>query len=309
MAIVIDSGTVTPPTGEAGGVTFYSLIEEVFARLQQHAGVTPVLGSVKATITADAMTFTTEGPVFATGSGFTPGYMQVGEEVVYVQDVDLTTGVCTGVLRGQFGTTPVAHPAGTPVIDKPAFMRHDVARAINQSVVAMFPHLKAVFTVTVPVTSAELYALPSNMIDVLDVRWVKDGQSKLIRVWEPEHQSATASGKGVRVGEYPGTGSLRITYTARPIMMSAPADDYQAVTGFPSWTSEVAVLGACVRLTTGVDAGRALSQSLEARQQAGQDPMRFTNASKYFVALYQQGLEDARRSQQVELPVRTHYTF
>lgn len=309
MAIVIDSGTITPPAGEAAGQTFYDLIEEVLARLQQHAGLTPVMGTVKTTITADAMTFSTEGPILATGSGFTPGYMQVGEEVVYVQAVDATTGVCTGVLRGQMGTTPTAHPAGTPVIDKPQFMRHDVARSINQTIVSLFPKLVKVATVTVPVTNAELYALPADMVDVLDVRWTKDGQSRLVNQWNPEHQSATASGKGVWVGDWFGTGSLRITYTGRPSKMVNLADDYQAVTGLPGWTSEVAVLGACVKLTTGVDVGRAMSQSLEQRQANGQQPYRIEQASKYFVALFQQALMDASNSQKAELPVRIHYTL
>lgn len=290
------------------------LIEEVLLDLEGFIEDQDIFGTLHANVAAGDLTFTLDGAVWPDGSGFSPGILEVGDELVYVQAIDKTTGVCSGVLRGWRGTTATAWPAGTLVRNNPRFPRVAVKRAINHTLRAMYPRVFAVKSTEFTCQASRIrYDLPADAREVLDVSWSAPGPTRQwvpVRRWDFDRNApvSSATGRAIElIDALPGR-TIQVTYQAEPAPLSALADDFETVTGLQSWAQEIVVLGACWRLVAHLDAGTVGTRTAEQRLINGQVPMGAgVQVAKQYAQMFELRMNEAAERLRQDNDVRVRY--
>ena len=118
--------------------TFDQLTERVDTLLHGYT----VNSEASTWLTTSATTSTTSITVFDT-SVIGRGYIQVGDEMMYVNTVNPASSTLTLAPwgRGQRGTTAAAHAANDRVTVSPLFPRNEIKRAINDTITVSYTHL------------------------------------------------------------------------------------------------------------------------------------------------------------------------
>ena len=247
------------------------------------------------------------------------GIIEIGDEVIWVDDVDTTTGGLTfpPYGRGFRGTTAAEHTLGDRVVSSPMFPRQMVKDALNDAIRAVYPDLYGIGSTTFMFNPAvSTYALPSGSLDVIAVSWQTTGPSREwmpVRRWRVDKMAATSAfSTGVTVSIYdsivPGR-TVKVTYTKQPTALVNPTDDYVGVTGLPASSEDVVRFGAAYRLVPFFDSARLSGQSAEA-DYSGQ-PRNQNNAaalSRFILQMYQVRLAEENRRLSALYPIRSHYT-
>jgi len=290
------------------------MIEEILLNLEGYIGSQDVYGTLAADITANATTLTLLGGVYPDGSGFKTGIIEIGTELVYVQEFNPTTGVATGVLRGFRGTTAVAQLAGTGVRNNPRFPRITIMRAINDTIKALYPRIYSVKKTELTINGAvHQYDLPADAINVLSVQVKTPGASKIwvnSRRWSFDNQAGSNSvtGKTINIFDalvgYP----AQIVYVAEPSTLNI-GEDFAATTNLPEWVKEIVIYGACWRLASFIDSARVSAISVEQSMMAtnGSQITSGTSLAKYFLAMFNQRLVEGESRMKLEYPAQKHY--
>lgn len=235
------------------------------------------------------LTFTVDFP-FGQANGITAGIVEIDSELLYVEAVDTTTGVCTLTKngRGWSGTTPAAHTAGTSVASRPLYPRAKVLDEVNGVLGQLHPTLYAVKLWTGVVTfPSNTYTLPGRPSKLIDVQW-KDPWGNWARArgfrFDAFDGSVRLNGAGM-IGR-----PLRIVYAQPPDPFTSEADS-MSVTGLEDEVQDVLVYGAAARLTVGLDVGRLENTSIASSDTSKViQPGAAINVSKYLMAEYQQAL-------------------
>ena len=264
-------------------------------------------------IDATATEFIVAGPAFQTGSGFSTGLVEIAEELVYVQDIDSTTGLFTGVLRGFRGTTAATHAAGVRVRNNPRFPIIAVKRAINDTITSLYPKISAVKTTEITVKGyVAQYDLPSNTNGVISVFYKKPGAAK---TWLPSNRwnfdttgaSNSSTGKCVNVYDAVAGYPVQVVYTVNPSTLNI-GENYTTVTGLPDYTRDVVILGACWRLASFIESARIANVTAEQSILNAQSPAGVsTNLAKYFLGMFTQRLQEAQERQKTEFLPQKHF--
>jgi hypothetical protein len=259
--------------------------------------------------------------VVSSANNLSTGVIQVDDELIYVDAYDRATGTLTipPYGRGYNGTSAATHQAGARVIISPTFPSVDIKGAINETVLAVFPDLYATSTHTFSYSTAKsTYPLPNEVETVLGVSFQTTGPSKEwlpVRGWRVDPMANTTAFNSrnsisLYSGIEPGR-TVQVFYTSAPTVMDSNDDDFEIVTGLPSSSKDVIVLGAAARLSSFIDPGRLTFGSAEADQQsqiAGRSYGAGTNASKYLLALYDKRLAEESRKLTGRNPTRIHFT-
>jgi hypothetical protein len=294
--------------------TLESIIEEVLLNVEGYIGDQDIYGTLDDAIESTDSSFVVAGPSFQTGSGFATGLVEVGDELIYVQEIDGVTGTFSSVLRGFRGSEAKDWAAGTRVRNNPRFPIIAVKRAINDIIKSLYPRVFAVKTTEFIVNgSVSQYNMPADTINVLSIHYRKPGASGTwlpVPTWNFENRAASNSSTGKAVNIYKAVAGypVQVTYIVEPTELTY-GDEYATVTGLPEYTRDVVVLGACARLTMFIDSARLANTTAE---QAMMNPSgNFGNAagtqlSKYFFGLYQQRLLEAETRQKTEFTPQRH---
>lgn len=291
-----------------------ALIEEVLLDLEGYIEDQDVFGTLHASIASGDLTFTIDGAVFPDGSGFSPGILEIGDELVYVQAINKATGIATGVLRGWRGTTATAWPAGTLVRNNPRFPRIAVKRAINNTLKAMYPRVYAIKSTEFMCQAARIrYDLPADVAEVLDVSWSVPGPTRSwenVRRWDFDRNapSVTASGRALEIVDALPGRTVQVTYQAEPAALSNLTDEFTTVTGLPDWCEEIVVIGACWRLIQHLDAGTVGTRTAEQRLINGQVPIGSgVQIAKQYAQMFELRMEQAAERLRQDHDVRVRY--
>lgn len=294
--------------------TFNDLINEVSLNL---AGYT--MRQDRSTHITDDVTSSALEITIASGENIAKGLVEIGDELVWVDSFDRSNNklIIAPYGRGFQGTVATSHTAGERVTIAPTFPRQAVKRAINDTILAVYPDLFSVGYTTFTWTPAQnTYALPSDAETILSISYESIGASKEwtpIRDWRSDivaDVSSFDSSSTVTIYSYVDPGrTVKIAYARSPLTLELGEDDFSLTTGFMESVKDVIVFGASYRLLSFVDPGRLTYSSPEADMQTGR--IQFgsgTNAAKYVYALYVQRLQDEVRKLKKRYPVRVHYT-
>lgn len=296
--------------------TFSGLIERVLGQIQGY-------GAQQETATwinqVGGITSTAKEFVVNETSQIGRGLIEVGDELMYVDHTDnLTKQVYLAPWgRGFRGTTASTASNEVKVTVAPSYPRFMVKQAINDTIQAVYPELYGVATHTFPFnTSVVSYSVPSEADYVLGVKWQTLGSSKEwldVRRYDFDKTSNTtifAGGKSILLFDGIDAGrTVQVTYAKAPTILSAANDVYETVTGLTSGTVDVITYGTISRLLAGADASRVPSTSVEADMLDRAKPIGSGSAaSRYFLGLYTQRLQQEAAQLRDLYPPKLHYT-
>ncbi len=161
--------------GAGSGNTFGDLIEKVYRRVMGGIRERTVNINQVGGIGSSDSTVTLSGPQV---TGITSGViLAIDLELLYVLSWD-PVGLVATVDRGYLGSTQAAHSNGTLAYINPRYSRYDIGVAINDDLRSLSSPTNGLFRVGVatvtynPVFAGyDLGTLPSNFIDILEVRY------------------------------------------------------------------------------------------------------------------------------------------
>ena len=296
--------------------TFNALIERVLGQIQGYGAQQETATWISQTggITANATDF-----VVNESAQIGRGLIEVGEELMYVDRTDnLTKQVYLAPWgRGFRGTTASTAANSTKVTVAPTYPRFMVKQAINDTIQAVYPELFGVGTHTFSFnTSVTTYSLPAVVDYILDAKWQTLGSSKEwldIRRYEIDKNANTSvftNGKALNIYDGIDAGrTVQIVYAKAPTILTNADDIYETVTGLPSSTIDVITYGAISRLLAGMDAARVPSTSVEADMLDRSKPIGSgSSASRYYLGLYTQRLQQEAAGLRDLYPPKLHYT-
>ena len=292
--------------------TFADLINETHLVLtgytQRQDQVTYLIG---------AMLSTDLSFVVKDGTVLSKGMIEIDDELIWVDSFNKATNVAlvTPQGRGYRGTAAVAHTAGTRVIISPSFPRFSIERNINSAIDAIYPDLFGMGSVTFPFSpSVTTYALPIDTIDIMAIMWQTIGPSKEwlpvrhYRVDRMADPTTWVTAKTVSLGDniVPGR-TVSIRYSNKPSTLTNQTDIFETVTGLPTSSREVIILGAAYRMAVYLDLGRVPTSSAESDSMGAANPIgSAVNISRALKSMYQDRLMIEIRRQQEQFPPRVH---
>jgi|APGre2960657444_1045066.scaffolds.fasta_scaffold44508_2 hypothetical protein len=295
--------------------TFNQMIEEVLINLE---GFT--LRQDRTTYLTAAITNSDLSIALASGDNIGKGIVEIDDELIHIDSVDRSdrSAVISPFGRGYRGSTAAAHTINTKVTFAPSLPRLSVKRAINDTLLAVYPSIFGVASTTFTYNSSiTTYALPAEAETVLSISWDSIGPSGEwipIRRWRQDPTAATADYATTNtVSIYdnivPGR-TVQVIYSKQPTAFSTTADVFTTVTGLTESARDVIVYGAAYRMVSFIDPGRLSFTSPEA--DANDVTRQFgsgTNTARYLLALYQQRLQEESTRINGKYPVRVHYTI
>lgn len=294
--------------------TLNELVGEVKSKLIGYTLNQDRLTYLNGNITASATSLTV-----GTTDNFAKGIVEIDDELLWVDSYNKSTGmlnIAPGFGRGYSGTVPSPHSTNAQVTLSPTFPKVIIKQAINDTINSVFPKLWAVASTTFTYnTAVSTYALPDDAQDVLAVSWESIGPSKEwipVKRWRVDPMAnATAFNSNNSISIYdpitPGR-TVQVWYTKEANTLSSNEQDFANVTGLPSSSKDVIVLGAVSRLLSFIDAGRINYTSAEADLSSTKlGGSTGTSVSRYIYALYQQRLNEESGRLQGKYPVKLHY--
>jgi hypothetical protein len=252
-----------------------------------------------------------------TVTNLSKGLIEIDDELILIKKYDRATGTVTvmggltGTGRGAEGTTAAAHTLDTIVTDDPMYPAARIKEAINDTINGTYPDLWVFGDYEFPKIAARYeYPLPAEVEDVYKVTVNTIGPSA---VWFPlsswrfnPSASMTAgqvkptpapTGKSLQIMRdfiVPGR-NVRVEYIKKPGELVNGNDDFATTTGYPERYTDLITYGACWRLLPAYESARLQQQAIEATERAPLVPTGAgSNASKYYMALYQQRLAEER---------------
>jgi len=249
------------------------------------------------------------------------GIVEIDDELMWVNSFDRVANTATIAPygRGYLGTTAATHAVDTKVTISPIFPRYTVKRAINDTIKAvgsgLFSIKQTTFTYNAAVTTYEFQDL--EIENILTMMWQDIGPSKewiRVRRWDfdpfADVDTWGSNSQTVTIGDYITSGrTVKVMYTTRPSELENNSDVFETVTGLPSSSRDVIILGAAYRLLAYLDPARASQVSPQADEIDAKRTFGSANsAARQLFALYQQRLNEEVKAQQGQYPTRVHYT-
>jgi hypothetical protein len=258
--------------------------------------------------------------IIGSSSNLAKGIIEIDDELIWIDNFDQgssTLNAAPGFGRGYQNTPASPHAQYAQITLTPTFPRTIIKKAINDTINSLYPKLWAVASTTFTFNASQTtYPLPDDLESILYMSWQTTGSSQEwlpINRWRADpmaNVSTFNTQNTVNLYEniQPGR-TVQVWYTTTPNTLDNGTDDYADVTGLPSSSSEVVILGASYKLLSYVDAGRINLSSAEADLNDTKIPSTAgVSASRYIFALYQQRLSEEALKLQDKYPIRIHYT-
>lgn len=254
------------------------------------------------------------------------GIIEIDSEMMWVDSYDRQANTITIAPygRGYNSSIAASHAANTRVTITPTYPRVAVARAINDTINAVYPK---VFATGIKefnfLASRTTYQIPSEAIQILSMAWQTVGPTKEwlpIRQWRWDpiaSQSAwtpdstdTANARTVSLYDNILPGRLVHTvYSKMPTALTDETDNFESTTGLPSSMRDVIIYGATYRLSAFIDPARMSITSAAADEYDSKRPYGTgINVTKQLQTMYMQRLEEESLKQKLQYPVRVHYS-
>lgn len=292
--------------------TFDQLVRQVRQKLLGFAMNQESVSELSVAMDADDTTFQADGETI---TNLSRGLVEIDDELILVKKWDEASGTVTVMGgtngRGYEGTTAAAHSQNALITSNPAFPRARIKEAVNEAIRGLHPDL-VVFGSTEITKSAPVieYELPADVDDVWYVTGQTVGPSKVAQPlpnwrYNPKARTANfASGKSIQIMDFVTPGqAVKVVYVKLPTALSANADDFATVSGYPERVADLVVYGACKRLLPALEAARLQQQAVEATERAPLvPPTSATKAAQLYASLYAERLEQEKALQRSEVP-------
>jgi hypothetical protein len=255
----------------------------------------------------------------ADATALSRGLLEIGDELLWADSVDTSASQANlpPYGRGYRSSTAAAHAAGTRVVAAPLFPRVLVKRALNETILAVYPYLFAVKETSITyLPGVYTYELPADAGTIVSIKWqdVTAASDWVdIRRWSIDTKAATApftTGKSLTIADsvLPGR-TVRVVYAAQPTQLATDADVFSTVTGLPGSCEDVIRLGAAQRMIPFLDAPHLSGASAEADFSSNMRPAGgAADLGKFLLQNFQFRLDQESLKLQGQFPVRVRYT-
>jgi hypothetical protein len=296
-------------TAPEGPLTYTSLTSEALDIVHGYVRQQESVTSLAADMTATDLTFKV-----ANATLITRGTVEVGDEVIYVQSADNTTGniVVEPWGRAQSGSLAEPHPVGTKVTISPLFPKQRVRTAIYETLREMFPSVYAIGEafIDVNVTRTNYPADPSAYV-ILECEWHLPGPSKMWQPMKRWRQNHTPTDLEIEIMGplWPGLARVRYRFMKKnPADFGLTNDDLNAY-GYSNQVRDVIIYGTVARLLASAMSSRTQVESMEALGRSAAVPTGdLIAASRYYYTLFRERLESERQQTMLRHPMKPHFT-
>lgn len=298
--------------------TLANIVEEVLLNLEGFGALQDTIALASAGSLDNATGYTNitlTSPQLTDTTGITPTMLEVQDELMYVATTSFSAPnlVCS-VRRAYRGTEQATFASPEYARVNPRFPRVAVKRAINNTILGLYPRLSAVKTSEITYLANQYrYDLPADARNVLAVSVRSAGHPTQ---WHPSRYwtfdatggSGSVTGKSIDVRDGNPGRPFRVVYTAEPTTLASNVSTF-ASTGLPDWAREIVVYGACWRLASFMEAVAPMGATAEqAMMNEGQrDSVGRQNVARYFLGMFESRLAEGEARMQDTYPAPRHY--
>ena len=233
--------------------------------------------------------------------------IEIGQELIMVENINTVARTLT-VERGRLGSTAAEHATGTDIIIKPKYPRINVANAIGDQVIGLFPALYAVKKTTLTTSSTQFVEMPAGTQRILQAKI--DNSSSATTVYSDiplelfTDFTPSTTECAVQFPSTPTSGkSVYVVYASKFTRPTTEATDLNSTSGLEDFHEQIVMVGAIAQLLSELDVDVTtqdfITEGLEQRGIPVGSGERLRNALlRYYGVL----LDRARREQRSRFP-------
>ena len=297
--------------------TFDGILARVRQQAMGYAKAQSPLGELSAPMGTTDTSFTAD---VGTVRNLSRGLVEIDDELLLVKKYDASTGVVQimgGINgRGAEGTVAATHSAQALVTADPRFPRARIRESVNDVIQALYPALVVFKTTEITNVSVVYeYGMPADALDVWAVADQTIGPSQVwmqglnYRFNPTADVTSFPTGKSVQLFDpvVPGR-TMMIKYVTAPSPLVGGGDDFAAVTGLPERCVDLVVYGTMARLLPAYESARLQQSAVESTERSALVPTGSAlKGAQYYLAMYQQRLEEERQRMFAENPETISY--
>lgn len=233
--------------------------------------------------------------------------LEIGQELIMVENINTVSKEMT-IERGRLGSTAAEHANDTDIILKPKYPRLNVANAIGDQIIGLFPALYAVKKTTLTTAATQYVEMPAGTTRILQAKLntstssttvYEDIPLELLTDFTPSSTEAA-----VQFPSQPASGkSVYVVYASKFTRPTSEANDLNTVSGLEDFHEQIVMVGAVAQLLSELDVDSTtqnyITENLEQRGIPVGSGERLRNALlRYYGVL----LDRARREQRSRFP-------
>ena len=233
--------------------------------------------------------------------------VEIDQELMMVENINTVSRKLT-VERGRLGSTATHHLTGTDIIIKPKYPRINVANAISDQVVGLFPSLYAVKKTTLTTASTQFVEMPAGTQRILQSKINNSTSNTTVYSDIPLELLTDFAGStteaAVQFPSGPASGkTVYVVFASKFIRPTTEATDLNAVSGLDEFHEQIVMVGAIAQLLSELDVDVStqdfITENLEQRGIPVGSGERLRNSLlRYYGVL----LDRARREQRSRFP-------
>ena len=233
--------------------------------------------------------------------------LEIDSELLMVEDINTVSREIT-VERGRLGSIAAEHTEDTDIILKPKYPRLNVANAIGDQVIGLFPALYAIKKTTITTASTQFVEMPAGTQRILQAKINNSTSNTTVYSDIPLELLTDFAGStteaAVQFPSAPTSGkSVYVVYASKFTRPTAETTDLNAVSGLEDFHEQIVMVGAVAQLLSELDVDATtqnyITENLEQRGVPVGSGERLRNALlRYYGVL----LDRARREQRSRFP-------
>lgn len=233
--------------------------------------------------------------------------LEIGQELLMVEAINTVSREIT-VERGRLGSTAAEHLNDEDIILKPKYPRLNVANAIGDQIVGLYPALYAVAKTTIQTTSTQFVEMPAATERILQAKMDLSTSSVTTYTDVPLELltdfDGSTTGAAVQFPTQPTSGkNVYIAYATKFTRPTAESDNLNTVSGLDEYHEQIVMVGAVAQLLSELDVDASTNKFITENLEASGMPIgsgeRLRNALlRYYGVL----LDRARREQRSRFP-------
>ena len=233
--------------------------------------------------------------------------LEIDSELVMVEDINTVSREIT-VERGRLGSTASEHAEDTDIILKPKYPRLNVANAIGDQVIGLFPALYAIKKTTITTASTQFVEMPAGTQRILQSKINNSTSNTTVYSDIPLELLTDFAGSttesAVQFPSAPTSGkTVYVVYASKFTRPTTETTDLNTVSGLEDFHEQIVMVGAVAQLLSELDVDAStqnyITENLEQRGVPVGSGERLRNALlRYYGVL----LDRARREQRSRFP-------
>ena len=233
--------------------------------------------------------------------------LEIDSELLMVEDINTVSREIT-VERGRLGSTAAEHAEDTDIILKPKYPRLNVANAIGDQVIGLFPALYAIKKTTITTASTQFVEMPAGTQRILQSKINNSTANTTVYSDIPLELLTDFAGSttdaAVQFPSGPTSGkTVYVVYASKFTRPTAETTNLNTVSGLEDFHEQIVMVGAVAQLLSELDVDAStqnyITENLEQRGVPVGSGERLRNALlRYYGVL----LDRARREQRSRFP-------